>query len=154
MCETTTNALHCTAQCKGTEITLEPLFPRRKIDVRLFGSLFPPPLSLTFASLEALGLTIEFPVCLASKIFPIEYTNGIKSTYQHIRYLAMLLHGESYQLAIFLYIFEKKNCFKLLILIFIFIFMHGFVGKLWLLHAWLLRSTKMIFCNTNCSDLL
>ena len=95
---------------------------------------FPPPLSLTFASLEALGLTIEFPVCLASKIFPIEYTNGIKSTYQHIRYLAMLLHGESYQLAIFLYIFEKKNCFKLLILIFIFIFMHGFVGKL--------RSTK------------
>ena len=36
----------------------------------------------------------------------------------------------------------KKNWFKLLILIFIFIFMHGFVGKLWLLNAWLLRSTK------------
>ena len=34
--------------CKGTEITLEPLFPRRKIDVRLFGSLFPPTLESYF----------------------------------------------------------------------------------------------------------
>ena len=67
--------------CKGTEITLEPLFPRRKIDVRFFGSLvpcFPPTLESYFRNSEALGLTIEFPVCLASKIFPIEYTNGIK----------------------------------------------------------------------------
>ena len=34
--------------CKGTEITLEPLFQRRKIDVRLFGSLFPPTLESYF----------------------------------------------------------------------------------------------------------
>ena len=153
MFETTTNVLHCT-DVKGRKSHWNPSFHVAKLMSDSLVLCFPPPLSLTFASLEALGLTIEFPVCLASKIFPIEYTNGIKSTYQHIRYLAMLLHGESYQLAIFLYIFEKKNCFKLLILIFIFIFMHGFVGKLWLLHAWLLRSTKMIFCNTNCSDLL
>ena len=44
----------------------------------LWFSVFPPTLESYFRNSEALGLTIEFPVCLASQVFPIEYTNGIK----------------------------------------------------------------------------
>ena len=53
--------------CKGTEITLEPLFPRRKIDVRFFGSLvlcFPPPLESYFR-FRSPGVDYRIP-CLSS----------------------------------------------------------------------------------------